>query len=162
MQVRDERSGGWMPLRGGTLELHRDLAVTAHSARIFLQRGERVHRLDEFEPFCQLQVRFSETPWTVRPGRFELIPDGEQNEEVVAMLAPVQLASLAMPVLASRDDGGPSSVTTMLYFRLSSPAQPDVRGLACGGARDDPGRVEAPTLPQIADALGAYATLTPR
>lgn len=96
------------------------------------------------------------------PGSFAARPFGERLEQVVTRPpAPLMSASWTLGGFVGRNDG-PSSVTDVLYFRLHSPAQPDVRGFACGSGFDDPSRVEAPTPQEIEAALGDYATLVPR
>lgn len=157
LSVKDAQTGAWVPLQEGTLELHRPVDIPPNRSRIFLQNGEATGRIDEYQPFCYLQLSTlrAETQ-TVRPDRFTVSPVGERFELVVQRLVtdPYQLA-------AARSDGGPSMVSDVLYFRLHSSSQPHVSRLACGGAFDDPANAYAPTLQEIAAALGSYASLRP-
>jgi len=164
MQIRDAQTGAWLPVRGGTLEVHRNIEIPADSRRAFFQDGAAVRNIDEFKPFCQIEVTtLRAAPQTIRSDTFAATPLGEWSEQVVGKVVetPVQLAALRVNSSSSWGGDGAPSVRNMLYFRLHSPSQPDVRGLACGGARDDPIDAVAPTLQEIAAALGNYATLTP-
>ena len=163
MQIRNAQTGAWLPITGGTLEVHRDIGIAAGRARTFFQDGVPASGINEFKPFCQIEVStLRETEQTIRPDSFAITPVGGRYEQVVEMV-PTQLASLFVGIGTSVDGGdSPSRVTHMLYFRLHSPKQPDVRGFACGGAFDDPGDADAPTLQEIANALGSYATLVTR
>lgn len=165
MQVRNAQTGAWVPIQGGTLEIHRDVEIGAGRARTFFQDGVPAHGINEFKPFCQIEVStLRETAQTIQPDSFAVTPVGGRFEQVVERL-PVQVAGLFIGVGSGGSmsgSDGPSRVSHVLYFRLHSPKQPDVRGFACGGAFDDPGNADAPTLQDIANALGAYATFTPR
>lgn len=163
MQIRNAQTGAWLPVTGGTLEVHRDIGIVAGRTRTFFQDGVPARGINEFKPFCQIEIStLRETAQSIRPDSFAVTPTGGRYEQVVEIM-PIQVASLFVGIGTSADSGdGPSRVTHMLYFRLHSPLQPDVRGFACGGAFDDPGDADAPTLQEIANTLGSYATLVTR
>lgn len=163
LQIRDTQIGNWVPFQAGTLELHRDIDIPSERTRTFFQGGAQQSGINEFKPFCQLEVnRLREEPQTVQADKFAITRVGGKTETVVA-LTPTLVASLDNNfALLDHNDGGPLRVTQILYFRLHSDHQPDVRELACGGAFDSPGNAAAPTLQEITAALGENATLTLR
>jgi hypothetical protein len=162
LQIRDVQTGNWIPFHTGTLELHRDINIPAERTRAFFQDGAQVSRINEFKPFCQLEVTNLRTDTqTVQADSFAITRVGRQTETVVVTEA-IQVASLENIAGLVRGDGGPLRVTEILYFQLRSERQPNARELACGGAFDSPGNADAPTLQEIAAALGEHATLTLR
>lgn len=162
-QIRNAQTGDWVPFQAGTLELHREIRIPGERTRIFFQNGTQQPGINEFKPFCQLEVNLlREEPQTVQADSFAITRVGGKTETVVG-LTPTLVASLDINVASlDRNDGGPLRVTQILYFRLHSDRQPNVRELACGGAFDSPGNATAPTLQEIAAALGENATLTLR
>lgn len=160
MQVRDAQTQRWTPIQAGSLEIRRDITIAAGRARASFQDGVPAQGINEFKPFCQIEVNtLRERPQVIRPDNFVVTPLGGRLEPVVTR-QPVQVAALFVGFGSGGD--GPSNVSHVLYFRLHSPTQPDVRELACGGAFDHPGNADAPTLQDIANALGSYARLTTR
>lgn len=162
MTVLDTQRGAWVPIRPATLEIHRDITIPAERTRAFFQDGAQVSAINEFKPFCQLEITtLKTTAQTVHPGTFTVVRVGSKMQEIV-QTAPLQVAALDGFVLVDSQDGGsggPSRITRMLIMNLHSAAQPDVRRLDCGGAFDDPYDADPPTLQEIAAALGGYATL---
>lgn len=159
IQIRDTQAGNWVASQAGILELHRDIHIPGERTRVFFQGGAQLPRVNEFQPFCQLEVTYlRDSVQTVHADRFTITRVGRKTEEVVA-LDTVMVASLGNVAWLSRGDSGPLRVTEMLYFRLHSDRQPEVRELACGGAFDAPGLAYAPTVQQIATALGEHARL---
>lgn len=157
MTVRDARTGAWVPMQAAVLDVHRDIVIPGGHTRAFFQNGAPVPHINEFQPFCQLEVNtLKEQARSVHPDRFTVTRVGRSIKEVVEA-RPVMLAMLGG--FALTHDDGPSRVTQMFSLRLHSERQPDVRGLACGGAFDAPGHAYAPTMQEIAVALGDFATL---
>ncbi|MBU2477493.1 MAG: hypothetical protein KKA36_00250 [Gammaproteobacteria bacterium] len=163
LQIRNEETGTWVPFQAGTLELHRDIHIPSERTRTFFQGGVQLPHINEFKPFCQFEVnRLRTEVQTVQADSFAITGVGGKTETVVG-ITPTLVASLDNNIASlDRSDGGPLRVTQILYFRLHSDRQPDVRELACGGAFDSPGNAYAPTLQEIAAALGKHATLTLR
>lgn len=164
MQIRNTQTGTWVPIQAGTLEVRRDITIPAGRTRAFFQGGMQVSGINEFKPFCQLEVStLLDKPQTVHPDSFTITRVGGKAEQVVEA-APVMLAALDgfFVQMGNDNGGGPSRITQMLNFRLHSDHQPDVRRLSCGGAFDDPWDADAPTVQDIATALGDYATLMVR
>jgi len=163
LQIQDTQTGHWVAFQTGTVELHRDILIASERTRAFFQNGTQVPRINEFKPFCQLELnRLQEQPQMVRPDSFIITQVGGKTEQVVAING-ILLASLDNTIAhLGGSDTGPQRVTEILYFRLHSDRQPDVRELACGGAFDSPGNARAPTVQEIAGALGENATLVLR
>lgn len=161
MQIRDARTATWVPIQAGSLEVHRDIRIPGGRARIFFQDGVLSSGINEFKPFCWLEVATLEAQdQSVHPDSFTIIQVSGGTEEIVES-GPLMLAALhgvAMTALDS-DNGGPSRITRLLNFSLHSNLQPDVRRLTCGGAFEEPSDADAPTVQEIAVVLGEYAAL---
>lgn len=162
MTALDAQRGAWVPIQPATLEIHRDITIPAERTRAFFQDGAQVSAINEFKPFCQLEITTLKTSaQTVHPGTFTVVRVGSSMQEIVQTTS-LQVAALDGFLLADSPDGGsggPSRITRMLIMTLRSDAQPDVRRLDCGGAFDDPFDADPPTLQEIAAVLGGYATL---
>lgn len=161
LTIRDAATHTYVPMQTGSLELHREVNFPRERTRVFFQDGEVVPSLNEFKPHCQLEIGplRDEVQW-VQPDRFEITRIATRVDPVV-MRQPVRLAALGMGIGASFAgmDGGVTRQTQVFLFRLHSERQPQVRQLNCGGAFEDPGLSEWPTLQDIARSLGEYATL---
>ncbi|MFN2339239.1 MAG: hypothetical protein ABR544_09745 [Gammaproteobacteria bacterium] len=161
LTIRDAATNAYVPIQTGSFELHQEVSFPSERTRIFFQDGTIVTAINEFKPHCQLEINpLRETVQQVRPDRFEIIRVSTRTDQVV-MTQPVQLAAVRMggSMLFGKSDGGVSRHMQVYLFRLHSERQPQVRQLNCGGAFDDPGLAEWPTLQDIARALGDYATL---
>jgi hypothetical protein len=75
------------------------------------------------------------------------------------LFKPRQYASLAIGGLVSKGDDGPGMYFEEVRMTLRADQQSDIRELACRGVMTDPGWIEPPTLAEIREALGQYATL---
>jgi hypothetical protein len=162
LTIRDTTTKTHVPIQTGTLELHQEVSFPSERTRIFFQDGGIVASINEFKPHCQLEIDpLRDVVQKVQPDRFEITRVTTRIDQVV-MTRPVQLATVRMggSMLFGKSDGGVSRHTLVYLFRLQSERQPEVRQLNCGGAFDDPGLAEWPTLQDIAHALGDYATLT--
>jgi hypothetical protein len=159
LTIRDAATKTHVPIGSGSLELHREVRFPRERTRVFFQDGELVPTLNEFKPHCQLEIGpLRDEVQTVRPDRFEISRISTRIDPVV-MLQPVRLAAVGMRVGAFSGDGGVTRQTQVFLFRLHSERQPQVRQFNCGGAFEDPGLAQWPTLQDIARALGDYATL---
>ncbi len=161
LTIRDSATNTYVPIGSGSLELHREVSFPRERTRVFFQDGEILSSINEFKPHCQLEINpLRDEVQTVQPDRFEITRISTRIDPVV-MMQPVRLAAVGMGVGAffGGVDGGVTRHTQVFLFRLHSERQPEVRQLNCGGAFDDPGLAEWPTLQDIARALGDYATL---
>jgi hypothetical protein len=160
--IRDSATNTYVPIQTGSFELHREVSFPSERTRIFFQDGTIVAAINEFQPHCQLEITpLRETVQQVLPDRFRVTHVSTRTDRVV-QATPVQLAAVGMggSMLFGKSDGGVSRHMLVYLFRLQSERQPEVRQLNCGGAFDDPGQAEWPTLQDITRALGDHATLT--
>ena len=161
LTIRDAATSTYVPMQTGSLELHREVRFPRERTRVFFQDGEILSSINEFKPHCQLEIGpLRDEVQRVRPDRFEITRISTRIDPVV-MVQQVRLAAVGMGVGAffGGVDGGVTRQAQAFLFRLHSERQPQVRQLNCGGAFEDPGLAQWPTLQDIARALGGYATL---
>lgn len=162
LRILNADTGGYVPMQGGTFVLHESVVIPAGRARMFFQDGALATGMDHFRPHCQLSIStLSDQPQTIEPDRFGITAISNRTDQVVQS-GSIQVASVGFYVgvgVGNSGGGGPSRVMRVFLFRLQSERQPDVRTLICGGAFDDPSDADAPTLQDIATALGDYGTL---
>lgn len=160
--IHDDARSVYVPVQAGTFALHKDITPRGGHTRAYLQGGALVFGVNEFRPHCQLQVNtLRETPQTVHADTFTITRASTRTDYVV-QATPLQLAALNgfRPASFDHNGDGESRRMYVYLFYLHSDRQSDVRALICGGAFDSPGLAERPTLGEIAEALGAYGTLT--
>lgn len=163
--VQDLAARRYVPLTGGTLELHRELTVGPGTAHTYLQWGEVVGGRNLYAPSCSLEVtNVLESRQSIRPDRFAIVSAGIGRDEYLTSL-PLRLASVEIGAgmggfWAGRDNGA-TMVMDVIEMRLDSARQPNVLNLTCRSALDDPARVERLTLQDMQAALGPIATLHP-
>lgn len=161
--IRDDARNAYVPIQGGTFELHREVTIRGGRTRAYLQDGAVVSGVDEFRPHCQLDVNtLLDVPRTIHPDKFTITRISLRTDEIVQATA-VRLAALGLEhaVFGPFDSGLPRRMHVYLFY-LQSERQADVRVLICGGAFDDPGDAEWPSLGEIARSLGEYGTLSLR
>lgn len=146
-------------LRGGTFELHREVAIAPGYAHIVLQDGVAAHGADEYEPRCELVVkRVMDTP--------QAIPAGTYRIGTVLGLRRYVNRPAGRTLLAAAGNGirltdSSSNEWYMDTYRMQllSEEHENPPALICGGAYNFPFYVRYPTLQQMRDSLGEYATL---
>lgn len=159
LTIRDSVTNTYVPILTGSLELRREVSFPRERTRVFFQDGEVVSSVNEFEAHCQLEIDpLRDEVQRVEPDRFEITRVSTRIDQVVQR-EPIQLAALGWGGLFHMGDGGETRQMQVYLFRLYSERQPQVRQLNCGGAFDDPGRAEWPTLQDIVWALGGHGTL---
>ena len=162
--IRNEATREYVPLRNASLELHREVVVPPERARVFFQRGVVQSGINEYRPHCELAVRkLDDRPQMIHADRFtvervsaDIVHVVSSGNVVLAVNAGIELVS------GGGGDGGGDGEgrqmkTYILYLR--SDRQPDVLSLVCGGAFDTPALATRPSLQDIGNALGDYATL---
>lgn len=144
---------------GYRLVLHKPLMVAPGNARVFLQQGRMLPSLgfNQYEVSCSLELRnLSEQPQTIAADTFVVTRIQHLREEVAAW-RPVRLASLGLA--GANIDSSPSDIFLGYHLWLHSPNQPDVLRMTCRGAFAEPWEARYPTIEEIAQALGDWASL---
>lgn len=171
---RDESSPWYHPPAGTTVTVHRAIDIPPGRARAFLQNGRIVAYTARnlYYPNCEFEVlTVDETVRRILPGEFR-VQRVRIRQDQVAGGGPVRLADAGRHLgiglgigpwggmgLAA-DDDGPGYIMYVVEMRLRSPEQPDVFRLVCRGGEDDPADAIPPSIRDMRQALGDYATLS--
>jgi len=160
MTIEDTSTQAYIPIQGWTLELHRNVVIPSGRTRVFFQEGRLVYAVNEYNPHCQLTVRdLSEQPQDIHAGRFSIGRVFGTTDEFVSN-GRTLLAAAGAAVVADGGDGGGERFLIFLYhMELHDEKQPHVTYLVCGGAAKEPFLARYPTIQDIRDSLGEYATL---
>ena len=146
-------------LSGGTFSLHRDVVIAPGRTTITFQNGTTSHGASEFEPRCELEVRdILDTPQTIPAGSYRIGKVTGMQRFVNRPPAGSLLAAMDDQVRLADDS---SDLWYMYTYRmpLFGEQQEDAPHLICGGAYDYAFYVRYPTLQEMREALGDYATL---
>jgi hypothetical protein len=149
-------------LPGGSFVLHRDVVIAPGLAHIVFQDGTAAHGASEFQPRCELVVKhIMDTPQTIPAGNFRIGRVLGNQRYVKHPSGGIKLAAAGDAIRLAGDD---SNEWLMYTFRMQllSDAQAETPTLVCGGAYNFPFYARYPTLQEMRDALGDYATLTLR
>ncbi len=155
---RNRSSHLYPPLVGTTIELLKPLEVPPGHTRVFLQRGDVVSKqaFDRYVPNCNFEIRtLSEQVRKITPEPFLVTRVQRVTVEVVQLAMPIMVAGLNLVVA----DASQPMVARGLHLWIGSDLQPDVMRLTCRGAFDDPWEAELPSIKQMREALGSYATV---
>jgi hypothetical protein len=146
-------------LPGGEFTLHRDVVIAPGRTRIVFQNGTAAHGGSEYEPRCELEVeRILDTPQTVAAGSYRI-------GKVLGMQRYVNRPPVGSVLAAGSDPLRLADDTTSEWYmhtyrmQLLGGARDDSLHLVCGGAYNYPFYARYPTLQEIHNALGDYATL---
>ncbi len=162
--VTDPTARNYVPTAGSKVTVNQRIEVPGGQTRIFLQRGELVKRLskiDLYVPNCNFEINtLEETPRYIEPGVYTVTRTTRQDKEVTLQHSkPVKLAALGIDMVARGGEGAPM-LFEEVKMRLQSTQPSDIRELACRGVMTDPVQVEPPTLAEIRQALGDYASIS--
>lgn len=158
--VRDEASHRSRVGVGSTFVLHESLIVPAGYARVFLQNGKVVAKvqLDRYRPHCNFEVRrVSDGHGRIEPDTFLVTGVDVYEEEIVVRPQPLRYAALAGG--GDGDGGMISMIARFARHWLYSERQPEVMRLTCHGGFDYPLDALTPSIAEIRQALGKYVTL---
>ena len=161
--VTDPNALNYVPTPGSKVTVKQRIEVPGGQTRIFLQRGELItkpSRLDHYWPNCNFEINtLAETSRYIEPGVYTVTRTTRQEKEVVwYQPEPIQLATLGIGGVMARGDG-PGMYFEEVKMTLQSEQAPDIRELACRGVLTDPVLVAPPTLAEIRQALGSYASI---
>ncbi len=137
-----------------------EVALQPRELRAFFQDGRQVSRRDvnPHHPNCNLELGTrSREARSVPPGSYAITRTVRRHAPLASM-APVQVASLELPLLAQVR---PSTVNyqTQLFLTPVEGGSDDVRALNCSRWGDPGGISLFPTPEEIATALGALGRL---
>lgn len=147
-------------LAGGQFILHRDVSIPPGRVRVIFQQGTAVPGASELQPRCELEVRdILETPQTIPAGSYRIGKVRGMQRFVNRQDGKLLLAAMGEPVrLANEGDNQWYMYTYRI--QLLSEQQDEAPTLACGGAYNFAFYARYPTLQEMRDSLGDYATLT--
>jgi len=149
-------------LEGGQFSLRRDVTIPAGHVKVIFQNGHAALGASEYEPRCELEVRhIMETS--------QIIPAGDYRiGKVLGLLRYVdrQPDGLKLAAAGARvhfaDDGFNDWSMHTYRMQLLDDRQSDPPALTCGGAYNYPFYSRYPTLQEMRESLGEYATLSLR
>jgi hypothetical protein len=161
----------------GKLVVNTPLLIEADRARVSLQAGRVVDRIDRNEPVCSVESWLKgEQSQTIQPDSFRISQLDERqgdisqgfgfygsNDASMGMGVGFRLGSvgLGMGPLGNAGIGREMSrvAQAMIQVRLVSTQQPNIFRLTCYSAEGWLGSVEVPTVTQINQVLGGIATI---
>ncbi len=155
-----QRSPDFVPPPGITVTVHRRLPVPPGRTRVFLQYGKvmRQRDLEYYDVSCDFEINtLANTTRYIEPGTFRVTRVRRDEIEIVRR-APLRYAALGTPAGLQLADGSVQLFEEVSLW-LQSNAQPDVRRLTCRGGLADPWEMELPTVAEVREALGDYATV---
>ena len=148
-------------LSGGVFILHRSASVPPGRARVVFQQGVAGHGATELQPRCELEVRrVLETPQTIPAGSFRIGKVRGMQRFVRRESDTIMLAAAGAPLRLADDTSNEWYMYTYRMQLLADQPQDEVPTLVCGGAYNFAFYARYPTLQEMRDSLGDYATLT--
>jgi len=147
-------------LSGGRFTLHRDITIAPGRVRIIFQEGVASYGASEIKPRCELEVKdILETPQTIPAGSYR-IGKVIGMQRFVNRPAAGTLQAAAGDTLRLADDSSNEWYMYTYRMQLLNEQQADVASLVCGGDYKFAYYARYPTLQEMRDSLGNYATLT--
>ncbi len=155
----------YYPRAGSKIVLNQRLSIRPDTASVSFQYGKITTSYSRFDPYCKIRVRdVRPVTQTIMPDTFTVTSSGYHTEFIAG------LSGLSIPLsspLHSRwrvtvSGDGPSDITETVQMTLSSPQQPQVLSLICGGAENHPAEAEPPTMAEMKQAVGSIMSFSPR
>lgn len=157
--LRQEGEGNlFRALAGGEFVLHRDISIRAGVAHISFQDGTLAYGYNEFAPHCDLQsAQVGAEPQTITAGTYRI-------GGVVGIIHYVSRPDAGVLLAANGDaflqaDASSEWYMFAYHMALESPAPLQGLTLICGGAYNYPFYARYPSLREIQQSLGSYATI---
>ena len=148
-------------LSGGRFILHEAVSIPPGRVRVIFQQGVASHGASELQPRCELEVRrILETPQTIPAGSFRIGKVRGMQRFVKRQSERIMLAAVGTPMQLADDTSNEWYMYTYRMQLLSDHPEDDAPTLVCGGAYNFAFYARYPTLQEMRDALGKYATLT--
>jgi len=164
--VTDPRARFYVPSPGSQVTVKQRLQIAGGQTRVFLQDGKlipKASRVDEYMINCSFELNtLADTPRYIEAGVYTVSRSWREEKEIVQHkpatlhLAAAQAVNLR---LSEGTDDGPTMTFEEIRMRLQSEQPSDIRELACRGILNDPSLIEPPTLAEIRQALGDYASI---
>jgi len=163
--VTDPNALNYVPTAGSKVTVKQRIEVPAGQTRIFLQRGElitKASQLDHYWPNCNFEINtLAETSRYIEPGVYTVTRTTRQEKEVVLFQTKrIRLAAVGFGGVMAFGGDGAQMLFEEVKMTLQSDKPSDIRDLACRGVFTDPVLVEPPTLAEIRQALGSYASIS--
>jgi hypothetical protein len=147
-------------LAGGQFILHQAVSITPGTVRVIFQQGAVHPGASELQPRCELEVRrILETPQVIPAGSFRIGKVRGMQRFVRRQPDGVMLAAAGETILLADDTSNEWYMYTYRMQLISDQSQDEAPTLVCGGAYNFAFYVRYPTLQEMRDALGDYATL---
>lgn len=162
--VTDPASPFYVPPLGSRVVVKQPLTVPPGKTRVFLQYGKVITRSarNDYAVNCNFDINtLTDSPRFIEAGVYTVTRSRRHSDDVVSR-EPLRLAasgSLVGMRFSDYDDGGTPELFEEVILTLTSTPPSDVRELACRGAMGEPLVIELPTLAEMRQALGAYATI---
>lgn len=168
--ARDPSSRFFLPPVGTRVVVNQDIPIPQRWARVYLQDGALYakSKYNEYYPNCVFKVQeVSDGTAKIEPDTFEVYDVRWGSQDVLGGEPAPVLAGLSIGIggggggigAMARDGGGAVFQVYNVTMRLRSERQPGVLELQCNAGKDDPDRVQQPTIEQMRQSLGSYATL---
>ncbi len=167
--TRDPSSRFFLPPTGTRVVVNEDIPIPKQWARVYLQDGTLYakSRYNEYYPNCVFWVHdVSDGSAKIEADIFEVHDVSWGSEDVLGGGQPPMLAGLSIGTETHIDgigmiarDGGATFQIYNVTMHLRSDRQPGVLKLQCNAGKADPDKVEQPTIEQMRQSLGSYATL---
>lgn len=162
--VTDPGALNYVPTPGSKVTVKQRIEVPGGQTRIFLQRGKLItkpSKLDHYWANCNFEINtLEETSRYIEAGVYTVTRTTRQEKEVVLHQPErIKLAAVGLGGVMARGGDGAMMLFEEVKMRLESAQPSDIRNLACRGVLTDPVLVEPPTLAEIRQALGSYASI---
>ena len=156
--IQQHTNGPWVGIApGSTLTLRDAVQVPRDRARVFFVNGRVRGFGANYAPACALEVRHidHQAAQTIQPGSYRIVRAQNYRTEVADAANPNRIRFR----LADHDsDGGYAMIQTGYHLWLEGHDR-NVKRLTCLGVLNDPAEAYPPTIQEIRDALGHWATL---
>jgi hypothetical protein len=147
-------------LSGGQFTLHRDITIAPGRVRIIFQAGTAGYGASEYKPRCELEVRdILATPQTIPAGSYRIGKVRGMQRYVGRPAENIMLAAVGDAIRLADDTSNEWYMYTY-RMQLLNEQQVDAAMLVCGGAYNFAFYARYPTLQEMRDSLGDYATLS--
>ena len=151
---------------GSSVVVHQPLSVVAGKARVYFQHGKMLSRIEHtYDPYCYFSMKRPraemKSPASILPETFTVKKQFRRKEQT-AQRGTLLASSVSMGIETgfnswlALNEGGPQNLNH--YLRLEPSDQPQVSALVCG-VYADPQERTSPSIEEMAEALGTFATI---